>query len=206
MFEVLKTLGIPVAEGEVAESQKEAVEIARRLSFPVALKIVSPDIIHKTEAGGVILNLKSEEEVKEAYRQIIRNARSFKKYVKIDGVAVQKFYQGGVETILGVIKDEVFDYTVMFGLGGVFTEVLRDVSYRIAPISQREALSMIKEIRGYPLLSGYRGESKKDIKALARAISAFSRLGEVMEVKEAEINPLLVFDKGVIAVDFRVIK
>ncbi len=204
-FGLIKELGIPVAKGRIAKDAREAVKTAEAVGYPVALKVMSRDILHKTEADGVFLKLNSAEEVRDAFKRIVENARAYNKEARIDGVLVQKFYGGGIEVIVGLARDEVFGYAVMFGLGGIFTEVLRDVTYRIAPISDGEAMKMIKEIKGYPVLAGVRGKKPRDTKALAKAISAFSRLGELRQVKEAEINPLLVFDEGVVAVDVRVI-
>jgi|Deesub1362A_J573_1020465.scaffolds.fasta_scaffold00233_27 acetyl-CoA synthetase (ADP-forming) len=205
-FVILKKLGIPVAEGDIATNEKEAVRIAETIGYPVAMKIVSKDIQHKTDANAVKLNLTSRKEVESAFTEIIKNARAFRREARIEGVMIQRYYQGGTEVIVGVISDEIFGYAVMFGLGGIFTEVLKDVTYRIAPIDEKEALKMIKEIKSYPLLEGVRGMPARDIDSLAKIISRFSRIGEEVRVKEAEINPLLVFEKGVTAVDFRIIK
>lgn len=204
-FQLVKELGIPIAEGKIAKDAREAVKTAEAVGYPVALKIMSRDILHKTEANGVFLKLNSAEEVRDAFKRIVENARAYNKEARVDGVLVQKFYGDGIEVIVGLTRDEVFGYAVMFGLGGIFTEVLRDVTHRIAPISDGEAMKMIKEIKGYPVLEGARGKKPKDTKALASAIAAFSRFGGLRPIKEAEINPLLVFDKGVVAVDVRVI-
>ncbi len=205
-FQALKKLGIPVADGGIAKNEKEAVVIAERIGYPVALKIKSRDILHKTEAKGIRLNLNSAGEVRNAFKEVVENAKAFKKSARMDGVRVQKYYEDGAEVIVGLLRDDVFGYAVMFGLGGIFTEVLADTTYRIAPVDDGEAMKMIKEIKGYPLLAGVRRAKPKDTKALAKAISAFSRLGEGFPVKEAEINPLLVFEKGVVAVDVRIIE
>ncbi len=205
-FEAIRKRGIPAAAGGIARDEEEAVAMAEKIGYPVALKIQSRDIAHKTEAKGIRLNLNSADEVRNAFKEIIANARAFKKGARIEGVWVQRFYEDGVEVIVGLLRDEVFGHAMMFGLGGIFTEVLADVAYRIAPIDEGEASGMIKEIKGYAVLAGARGKRPKDLKALARAISAFSRLGESLSVKEAEINPLLVFEKGVVAVDVRIVE
>lgn len=205
-FKVIKKLGIPVAEGGMAKDEEEVVTLSKKIGYPVALKVQSKDIIHKTEAKGIKLDLNSADDVRAAFRKIMKNARAYKRYAKVEGVRVQRFYEGGAEVIVGLIRDDVFGYAVMFGLGGIYTEVLADTTYRIAPIDEKEAMKMIEEIKGYPILAGARGWKPKDLKALAKAISAFSRLGDVVPVKEAEINPLLVFEKGVIAVDARIIE
>ncbi len=205
-YNLLTQLGIPIAEGHVVKDKESAANVAEEIGFPVALKIISRDILHKTEANGVWLDINSTVDVQNAFDTIMENAVSYKKDVKIEGVLVQKFYQDGAEVILGLTRDDVFGYALMFGLGGIFTEVLRDVTYRIAPINEKDAMEMIKEINGYPVLMGTRGGKHKDVSALAKTLAAFSRLGELQAVKEAEINPLLVFENGVVAVDVRILK
>lgn len=204
--ELVRNLGIPLAEGEIARDEDEAARIGERVGYPIVLKIVSRDILHKTEAGGVIKGINNKQELMEGYRKIIASARAYKKDADIQGVLAQRFYPGGTEVIVGLLRDKVFGFGIMFGLGGIFTEVLEDVTYRIAPIDEREALKMIKGIKGYRVLQGIRGQPPRDINALAKAISDFSRIGERDWIKEAEINPLLVFEKGVVAVDVRILK
>lgn len=206
-YALLKSYGIPVAEARVAASADEAVSIARELGYPVVLKVVSPDILHKTEAGGVLLNLKGEKEVRGGYEQIHENARKYREGARLEGVLVQRQAPRGREVIIGAARDKQFGGVVMFGLGGVFVEVLKDVSFRIAPIDEREALRMIREIKGYPLLEEFRGQERADIETLAKVITAVSNLiQEERDIVEMDINPLMVYPRGALAVDVRVLK
>jgi len=204
-YRLIEDLGIPVAESRIGKNRDDAVKMAEEIGYPVVMKIASKDILHKTEAKGVWLNLSSPDEVKRAFEKIMEDVKAYNKDARIDGVLVQKFYEGGTEVILGLTSDKVFGYAVMFGLGGILTEVLKDVTYRIGPVDEGEASEMIKEISASEVLTGFRGNAPKDTEALAKAISAFSKLGDKMAVKEAEINPLLVFEDGVVAVDVRII-
>ena len=204
---LLKKYGIPAVEGEAAGNEEEAVKAAEKLGYPVVLKIVSPDILHKTDAGGVLLGIEDEEGVRKGYRAVVENAEKYKPEARIEGVLIQKQAPKGREVIVGAVQDPQFEGVVMFGLGGVFVEVLKDVSFRIAPIDEEEALSMIEEIKGYPLLTGFRGEEKADIRAIARVISAVSRMiMEERSIKEMDINPLLVYPRGALAVDARIVR
>lgn len=204
---LLRKYGIPTVDGRLAKSREEAVQAAEELGYPVVLKIVSPDILHKTDAGGVLLGIEDGEGLRKGYREVLRNAREYKPEARIQGVLVQKQAPRGREVIVGAVQDPQFEGVVMFGLGGVFVEVLKDVSFRIAPIDEKEALSMIEEIKGYPLLTGFRGEEKSDIEALAGIISAVSRMiMDERDIKEMDINPLLVYPRGALAVDVRMIR
>lgn len=204
---LLKSYGIPLPEEGVAKSREEAAGIAEKLGYPVVLKVLSPDIPHKTEAGGVLLGLEDEAAVKQGYAEIMRRARAYKADARIEGVLVQKQVSRGREVIIGALRDRQFDGVVMFGLGGVFVEVLRDVSFRIAPIDEKEALGMIQEIRGYPLLEGFRGSPPVDTEAIARVIAAASRMiHEHPELLEMDINPLIAYPRGALAVDVRIIR
>ena len=162
------------------------------------LKVQSPDISHKTEAKAVRLDLASEADVAAAYDEILRNAKAYKKDARIDGVLVQEMVSGGIEAILGITNDKLFGPAVMFGLGGIFAEVLKDVAFRIAPVTRAGALEMIAEIKGYAVLTGARGAAHADIDALADAIVRLSALAIDLEehVAELDINPLFVFSKG----------
>ena len=195
---LLAEYGIPVTAEVLATSAKEAARGAARIGFPVALKVQSPDIPHKTEAGGVRLGLSSEAEVEAAYAEIIENARRHQPNAVVDGVLVQEMVKDGVEVILGINNDPLFGPALMFGLGGIFTEVLKDVAFRIAPVRRSEALAMIREVKGYPLLAGARGRPVCDEDALADALCRLSALAIDLKVELAEldINPLFVFPKG----------
>jgi acetyl-CoA synthetase (ADP-forming) len=198
--------GIPVTKFKVASNPKEAPKYADQIGYPVVLKIVSPDIIHKSDAGGVILNLENPTEVASAYNRILENVRQYKADARIVGILVQEMAPQSTEVIVGAIKDPQFGQTVMFGLGGIFVEVLKDVNFRIAPITIDDAKEMITQLKAYPLLKGFRNTPPADIEALVSILCSTSRL--VMdnpEIKELDLNPVLVYQKGAKTVDARMI-
>jgi acetyl-CoA synthetase (ADP-forming) len=198
--------GIPVTRSELAENEEEALKLAEKIGFPVVLKIVSPDIIHKSDVGGVIVNLKNAKEVGNAYKQILSNVKKHDANAKIVGMLVQEMAPASTEVIVGSIKDPQFGPALMFGLGGVFVEVLKDVTFRIAPVTEEEAHEMIEEVKAYPLLKGYRGSPPADINAIVKIILATSKLVmEHEEIKELDLNPIMVYEKGAKAVDARII-
>jgi acetyl-CoA synthetase (ADP-forming) len=198
--------GIPVTKFKLAKNEDEAVKFAEEIGFPVVLKIVSPDIIHKSDIGGVILNLKNAKEVKAAYKQIMENVKKRRKDAKILGVIVQEMAPPSTEVIVGAIKDPQFGPTLMFGLGGVFVEILKDVTFKVAPITEEEAREMLTEIKAYPLLKGYRNLPPADTEALVKILLNTSRLvTEHMEIKELDLNPIMVYEKGAKTVDARII-
>ena len=197
---------IPVTKFKVASSESEAVKFAEEIGYPVVLKIVSPDIIHKFDVGGVILNLRSAEEVRKAYNQIIENVKEHKSDVKILGVTVQEMAPPSTEVIVGAIKDAQFGPTIMFGLGGIFVEVLKDVTFRIAPVTEEEAKDMISEIKAYPILKGYRGNPPADIDTIAKILVKTSKLvTDHQEIQELDLNPIIVYESGAKTVDARII-
>jgi len=197
---------IPVTKFKVASSEDEAVKFAEEIGYPIVLKIVSPDVIHKFDVGGVILNLKSAEEVRKAYNQIIENVRKHKPNARILGVTVQEMVPPSTEVIVGAIKDAQFGPTLMFGLGGIFVEVLKDVTFRIAPITEEEAKEMISEIKAYPILKGYRGNPPADIDSIAKILVNTSKLViDHQEIKELDLNPIIVYESGAKTVDARII-
>jgi len=197
---------IPVTKFKVASSEDEAVKFAEEIGYPIVLKIVSPDVIHKFDVGGVILNLKSDEEVRKAYNQIIENVRKHKPDARILGVTVQEMAPPSTEVIVGAIKDAQFGPTLMFGLGGIFVEVLKDVTFRIAPITEEEAKEMISEIKAYPILKGYRGNPPADIDSIAKILVNTSKLViDHQEIKELDLNPIIVYESGAKTVDARII-
>ena len=203
---LLSEAGIPVIETKLATSRKEAVVMSKKLGFPVALKIVSPDITHKSDVGGVKLGLKTSKQVEVAYDEIISAAKQ--KYPKaiIDGVSVQKMARSGTEVIVGMTKDAQFGPVLMFGLGGILVELLKDVSFRIVPLEKEDAQGMIREIKGYPLLKGYRGSEPVDIAILEEILLKVSRLvDENPEIKELDLNPIFAYNNGAATVDARVI-
>ena len=202
----LKQAGIPVIETRLARTLKEAVLLSQKMGFPVALKIASPDIVHKSDSGGVRLSLNNASEVRAAYRKIMDGVQKKYPSASIQGVSVQKMAKPGTEVIVGTSKDPQFGPVIMFGLGGIFVEVLKDVSFRIIPLGQKDALEMIDEIKGYPLLQGYRGKESVDIPALTKIILKISRvMEENPTIKELELNPIIAYKKGALAVDARII-
>ena len=204
--ELLKAAGISVVDTRLAKSKEEAISISRRFGFPVVLKIASPDIVHKSDVGGVKLGLKTVKEVGKAYDDIIQTIRQNCPGARIHGVAVQKMARPGVEVIIGMSKDAQFGPVLMFGLGGVLVEVLKDVSFRIVPLSRRDAAEMIREIKGYPLLEGYRGQEAVDISCLEELLIKVSDFVEqTPEITELDLNPIFAYSDGAVAVDARVI-
>ncbi|MCU0637478.1 MAG: acetate--CoA ligase family protein [Methanothrix sp.] len=197
----LESLGIATSGAQVARSEDEAAEIFQSLGSPVAMKLLSAEVVHKSDAGGVKLNLKDVGEVRAAYREIVRTFSG----KRIEGVSVQRMARPGIEAIVGVANDATFGPVLMFGLGGVFVEVLEDVSFRSLPISASDAIEMIQEIKGYALLKGYRGYSA-DIAALERLLLSISDF--VManpEISEMDLNPVFLYPDGYCVVDARII-
>jgi acyl-CoA synthetase (NDP forming) len=203
--QLLADYGIPVTAEALSNSADEAVQQATAIGFPVALKVVSSDIAHKTEAGGVRIGLRDAHAVRQAYEEILRNAQQHAPHATIDGVLVQAMVSGGVEVILGVTNDPLFGLAIMFGLGGIYAEVLRDVSFRILPITRSEAEAMVREIRTFPLLDGARGQPKADVHALVDTILALAALAQDLgeHISGIDINPLFVkpAGQGVVAAD-----
>ena len=198
--------GIPVTKFCLAKSEKEAAAQADQIGYPIVLKIVSPDIIHKTEAGGVLINLKNAAEVAAGYRKIIENAAKYKSDAKIVGVLVQEMAPQSTEVIVGAVKDPQFGQTVMFGLGGIFVELLKDVNFRVAPITVDDAKEMIMELKAFPLLNGYRNTPPADIDALVAILCNTSHLVmDYPEIKELDLNPIMAYSKGAKTVDARII-
>ncbi len=198
--------GIPVPKFRVAGSAEDAVKYAEEIGYPVVLKVVSPDVIHKSDVGGVMLGLRSADEVRSAYEKLLGNVRSHKPNAEIVGVLVEEMAPKAVEVIVGAIKDPQFGPTLMFGLGGVFVEILKDVSFRVAPITEDDATEMITEIKAYPILQGYRGMPPADVDAIKQILLNTSRLVmEHQEIAELDLNPIMVYQKGAKAVDARII-
>ncbi len=197
---------IPVAAEFVASSATEAAELARQIPGPVVLKVISPDVLHKTEAGGVRINVSGDEAVRQAADEIRQSVLAHVPHAKIEGILVQEYIPQGIELIAGIAPDPAFGHAVMFGLGGIFVEVLRDVAFRVVPLSQEDASAMIREIRGLPILRGARGRAPVDLDALASILLALSRLAEEQgdKIAELDINPLLARPDGsLVAIDSR---
>ena len=198
--------GIPVPKEGVATSARDAARIAAEIGFPVVMKVVSPDILHKTEAGGVIIGLKNAGEVEQAYETIQRSARSYKSDARITGVQLQQMLAGGREVIVGALTDPSFGKVVAFGLGGVLVEVLKDVTFRLAPTTESQALSMLDGIAAAEILRGVRGGEPVDRNALAKIISAVSQLvSDFPEIRELDLNPVFADKHGATAADVRML-
>jgi acetate---CoA ligase (ADP-forming) subunit beta len=203
---VLSEAGIGVVDTKLANSEKAAVSIADEMGYPVVLKISSPDITHKSDIGGVRVGLKNQEDVIKAYGDIIAAAKARYPEAVIEGVSVQQMARPGTEIIIGMTKDPQFGPVLMFGLGGIFVELLKDVSFRIVPLSRYDAKTMIKEIRGYTLLNGYRGSEPADIGALEEMLLKISDFAERNpEIKEMDLNPVFAYKQGAIAIDARIV-
>ncbi len=207
--QVFECYGLPVTKTLLSKSEEEAVSLAKSMGYPVVMKIVSPDILHKSDAGGVKVNIKDETGVRAAYNEILKNAKNYKEDADIHGIAVQQMAPWGTEVILGSVNDPSFGPTMMFGLGGIFVEVLKDVTFRVAPVSHNQAVRMLSEIRGAPILAGIRGEKPRDHQALADTISRYSTMiiDLAGEISESDANPVLVYEegRGVNIVDARII-
>ncbi|HEY4693414.1 MAG TPA: acetate--CoA ligase family protein [Bellilinea sp.] len=207
--EVFSAYGMPVTSTELSKSEDEAVALAKKIGYPVVMKIVSPDILHKSDAGGVKVNLKDEAGVRDAFKTIMKNAKAYKASADIHGVAVQEMAPWGTEVILGSVNDPTFGPTMMFGLGGIFVEVLKDVTFRVAPVADTQARRMLDEIRGAPILAGVRGEEPRDRKALSEVICQYSSMIIDLkdEIAESDANPVLVYEvgAGLKVVDARII-
>jgi acyl-CoA synthetase (NDP forming) len=203
---IARSFGIPVPDFEVAPTSKKAVQSARRIGYPVVLKVVSTSILHKSEAGGVKLNLLDDDEVQKAYDEIIVNVTKYDRHAEIIGVLVQKMVPSGIETIVGGIRDATFGPVVLFGSGGILVEVIRDVTFRIAPLSELDASEMLDEIKGRALLDGVRGQSPADKEMIRKIILATSRMiCEIEDLDQIDLNPVIVYDHGASVVDVRMI-
>jgi len=197
---------MPIPPFELAKSAEQASSVAQKLGYPIVLKIVSQDILHKTEAGGVLLGIQNPVEVRNGFSRIVDNARRYNSEAKLEGVLVQRMAPPGREIIIGGLVDPQFGQTLMFGLGGVFVEVLRDVTLRIAPIVKQDAQEMIREIKAYPILKGYRGQPPADEDAIVDILLRASDLMmENQEISQMDLNPVMIYDKGASIVDARMI-
>jgi len=207
VWELLKECQIPVLPNVKASSIEEVVKVSNSLGYPVVMKISSPDISHKSDVGGIILDINSEEEVKNAYRDMMEAVSQKVVDARIDGVMLQKMAEPGIEVIIGVKLDPQFGHVIMFGLGGIFVEIYRDVSFRVTPVNSEMARDMILEIKDSPILMGARGRSAADIDAI---INVIVKLSEMLEknpdIVELDINPLIVYEKNAVAVDARMLK
>ena len=198
--------GINVIDTRLAASRPEAVSISEQIGFPVVLKIASPDITHKSDAGGIRLGLETPEQVERAYDEILKATGQKHSKARVQGLSVQKMAAPGVEVIIGMSKDAQFGPVLMFGLGGVFVEILEDVSLRVIPVTRRDVREMLKEIKGYRMLTGYRGLPPVDESKLEDMLLAVADfVTQYPVVKELDLNPVIAYSDGAVAVDARVV-
>lgn len=203
--QILAEAGIDVVTTKLARTASEAVSISDELGYPVALKVVSPDIIHKSDLGGVKLRLQDRRAVEMAYGDIVDAVARKCPGATVKGVSVQRMARSGVEVILGMNKDPQFGPVLMFGIGGILVELLKDVSFRIVPLERSDATEMIHEIKGFPLLTGYRGREPVDLAKLEEMLLRLSDLAEnYPQIKELDINPVFAYRDGAVAVDARI--
>lgn len=204
--QLLENAGINVVKAKLATSMKEAVSLSKEMGFPVVLKIASPDVVHKSDVGGVKVGLNNASQVNKAYREIMAAVKEKFPKAAIDGVSVQPMAKPGVEVIIGMSKDAQFGPVIMFGLGGIFVEILKDVSFRIVPLLRRDAAEMIRDIKGFPVLQGYRGQPPSDVAALENMILKVSEFVDKNSyIKELDLNPVFARSDGAVAVDARVV-
>jgi len=204
--ELLSLYGVALPPATLAKTAAEAAEAAKAVGFPVALKIVSPEIIHKSDAGGILLNLGDEQAIREGFAKVVASASRVSSPEKVLGILVAPMAQKGQECIVGMIRNPQFGAVLMFGLGGIFVEVLKDISFRVAPPSDLDLEEMIHEITGYPLLSGVRGQKPKDTGILKNLLRRVAQLAaDHPEIQEVDINPIIVHEQGASIVDARII-
>uniref|UniRef100_A0A7V6DQ50 CoA-binding protein n=1 Tax=Desulfobacca acetoxidans TaxID=60893 RepID=A0A7V6DQ50_9BACT len=204
--EMLSKAGIPVAAAPLATTPDEAVELARQFGYPVVLKVASPDIPHKSDVGGVHVNVANDEAVRLAFQDILATIRLHDRQLEVNGVTVSPMAKlGGLEVILGTLTDPQYGPTLMFGLGGIYTEIYQDVAFLILPADEEELEGLIKSIKGYPLLTGFRGQPKRDLAALKAAMQSLANFAQRHpELDQVELNPLLLYERGLFAVDARI--
>lgn len=206
-IQVIRNYNIPYPEWGLAKTPQEAADIASKLGFPVVIKVVSANILHKSDVGGVKLDLRNSRAVYSGCEQLLKNVCSSISDADVSGVLVCKQADPGIEVIVGAKNDPVFGITMMFGIGGVFTEVYEDVTFRIAPIERIDAEEMIREIKGYPLLKGTRGQGGADLDLLIELLLNTSRMvTENINICELDLNPVRVSDEGILALDVRIFK
>ena len=206
-YKVIEAYGFPRPKSFLASNMEECVKAADEIGYPVVMKIVSEDIIHKSDAGGVRVGLQTSEEVSTAFKEIMDKVKEYKSNARVKGILVQQMIVSARETILGSKHDPIFGPLIMFGLGGIYVEVLKDVVFRLAPINEREAINMISSIRTSKILRGVRGQKASDINSLVDCLLRLSQLvTDFPEIIEFDMNPLLVLDegKGACAVDVRI--
>ena len=200
--ELLQEIGIPVPGQELTSSKEDTLSAAEKIGFPVVLKLMAEDIVHKSDTGAVKLNLKSKQEVEDAYEELMKIPSQKEKKISVQKMADEPI----TELIIGMTTDPQFGPALMFGIVGILVELLEDVSVRIAPITEYDAKEMIKEIKGFPILNGYRGKPKADLDAIVKTLLTISELVvEHEEINEMDLNPVFIYEKGLICVDARII-
>ncbi len=203
---VAREYGIKEPASKLATNEEQALSFAKRVGYPLVMKIVSQDILHKSDVGGVKTDISSQKLVRPTFKEILRNAKKSNPKARIGGILIQRQAEKSYEFVVGATRDPQFGPTIMFGLGGIYVELFKDVAFRLAPVSREEALDMIKETRSYKLLTGFRGSKPLDTNAVVDTIRA---VGELMvrepHVESLDINPLFVYPKGALAVDVRII-
>lgn len=204
--ELLNVFGIRTPDMTLTNSVEDALNVAKSIGFPIALKVVSTEIVHKSDVGGVKTGIKDPESLKIAYNKMLNDLKSNVPGVNIAGILVEKMVPLTTEVIIGALRDSQFGPVVMFGLGGIFVEVIKDVSFRLAPINKKESLEMIKETNVFPILNGFRNIPPLDIYNTARTILSVSKMiTQIEQINEIDLNPVLVYPKGIIVVDAKII-
>jgi len=200
--ELLKEIGIPTPKQELTNSKEQTIKATKEIGFPVVLKLIAEDVVHKSDMDAVKLNLKNEEEVGKAFEELMKIPSQSEKKVSVQEMAKEPI----TELIIGMTTDAQFGPALMFGIGGILVELLEDVSFRIAPITEFDAKEMIHEIKGFPILDGYRGKPKADLNAIVETLMKISDLvTKYEEINEMDLNPVFIYDKGLICVDARII-
>jgi len=205
-YAILASYDIPVLDYRLATSSEEAGAMAGEVGFPVVMKVVSPDVIHKSDSGGVKLDISDQEAAARGYDNILKAVAEAVPEAEIEGVLITPMISGGVEVIMGMLRDPQFGPAVMFGLGGIFVEILKDVIFELAPVERPEAERMIKSIKGYPLLAGARGSQPCHLESLIDIVTGISRLSlEIPEIKEIDLNPVLATPERSFVLDARIL-
>lgn len=202
--QILEKYGISVPKSKLVQNVSEAAEFAEKIKYPVVLKVMSQAIVHKSEAGAVAMNIWSPSDLVTKYGEITANAKKYKSHIIIEGILVEK-QLFGTELIVGSASDPLFGHTLMLGSGGIFAEIARDMSFRINPIAESDALSMLSELKALPILKGARGHSPADFNALVRTLLSVSKMVEKERISELDINPLIVNGDGAVAADARIV-
>jgi len=200
--ELLSQIGLPIPSQKLTKTKEETIAAAEEIGYPVVLKLMAEDVVHKSDTGAVKLNIKSKEEVEQAFNELMKIQAQSEKLISIQKMASEPI----TELIIGMTTDAQFGPALMFGIGGILVELLEDVSFRIAPITEYDAKEMIHEIKGFPILDGYRGKPKADIDAIVDALLKISDLVvKNEEIFEMDLNPVFIYDKGISCVDARII-